>query len=118
MNNCAFIPRAIQENNDKALFESCVNLSSYFLFLSPFILEGIVKTKTVSPRILCPNNRSFLASRMESEYRYIYISILKVFGGIYLEKGERRVVADDEAENKDSFNRECQFFFPCFVDVD
>lgn len=52
MNNCAFIPRAIQENNDKALFESCVNLSSYFLFLSPFILEGIVKTKTVSPRIL------------------------------------------------------------------
>lgn len=73
MNNCAFIPRAIQENNDKALFESCVNLSSYFLFLSPFILEGIVKTKTVSPRILCPNNRSFLASRMESEYRYIYI---------------------------------------------
>lgn len=79
MNNCAFIPRAIQENNDKALFESCVNLSSYFLFLSPFILERIVKTKTVSPRILCPNNRSFLASRMESEYRYIYIDFESVW---------------------------------------
>lgn len=48
----------------------------------------------------------------------IYISILKVFGGIYLKKGERRVVADDEAKKKDSFNRECQFFFPCLVDVD
>lgn len=87
MNNCAFIPRAIQENNDKALFESCVNLSSYFLFLSPFILEGIVKTKTVSPRILCPNNRSFLASRMESEYRYIYIDFESVWRDIF---GERR----------------------------